>query len=61
MKHLTELGKQNRIKTALQKVENNRFMHIYLKEEKDVYSDMAKSKRIAIYDENSKNRNFLIE
>ena len=61
MKQLLDLGKQNRIRTALQKVENNKFMKIFLKEEKDIYSDMAKSKRIAIYDENTKNKNFIIE
>ena len=58
---MTNLGKQNRIRTALQKVENNLFMKLYLKEEKDIYSDMAKSKRIALYEENTKNRNFIIE
>ena len=61
MKQLNDMGKQNRIRTALQKVENNLFMKMYLKEEKDIYSDMAKSKRIAIYDENTKNKNFIIE
>ena len=61
MKQMAELGKQNRIKTALQKVENNLFMKLYLKEEKDTYSDMAKNKRIAVYEENVKNRNFVIE
>ena len=61
MKQLLDLGKQNRIRTALQKVENNKFMKIFLKEEKDIYSDMAKSKRIALYEENTKNRNFIIE
>ena len=60
MKQLLDLGKQNRIRTALQKVENNKFMKIFLKEEKDIYSDMAKSKRIALYEENTKNRNFII-
>ena len=61
MKQLLDLGKQNRIRTALQKVENNRFMKIFLKEEKKIYSDMAKSKRISLYEENTKNRNFIIE
>ena len=61
MKQLLDLGKQNRIRTALQKAENNRFMKIFLKEEKKIYSDMAKSKRISLYEENTKNRNFIIE
>ena len=61
IKYMTNLGKQNRIRTALQKVENNHFMKLYLKEEKDMYSDMMKSKRIAFYDEYFKNKNFIIE
>jgi len=61
IKFMTNLGKQNRIRTALQKVENNHFMKLYLKEEKDMYSDMMKSKRIAFYDEYFKNKNFIIE
>ncbi len=58
---MTNLGKQNRIRTALQKVENNHFMKLYLKEEKDIYSDLMKSKRIALYDEHFRNKNFIIE
>ena len=61
IKYMTNLGKQNRIRTALQKVENNLFMKLYLKEEKDIYSDLMKSKRIALYDEHFRNKNFIIE
>ena len=61
IKYMTNLGKQNRIRTALQKVENNLFMKLYLKEEKDIYSELMKSKRIALYDEHFRNKNFIIE
>lgn len=61
MKNMLALGKQNRIKTAIQKYEDNRFMKIYLQEEKDIYSNMEKSKKLSIYDERSKNMNFIIE
>ena len=61
IKHLTDMAKQNRIKTALEKVENNIFAKIFLKEKKDIFSDMEKNKRMAIYDENMKNRNLIIE
>ena len=61
IKYMTNLGRQNRIKTALQKVENNLFMKLYLQKEKDIYSDMMKSKRIAFYDQYFKNKNFIIE
>ena len=60
-KCLNDLGKQNRIRTALQKVEDNCFMKLYLKEENDIYSNIAKSKRIALYEENNRNKNFIIE
>ena len=58
---MISLGRQNRIKTAIQKYEDNRFMKIYLKEEKDIYSNMEKSKRLSIYDERNKNMNFIFE
>jgi len=58
---LERIGRENRIKTARQKYENNNYMQMFLKEEKEIFSDMEKSKRLAIYDENSKNRNFIIE
>ena len=61
MKNMLALGRQNRIKTAIQKYEDNRFMKIYLQEEKDIYSNMEKSKKLSIYDERSKNMNFIIE
>ena len=61
MKNMLALGRQNRIKTAIQKYEDNRFMKIYLQEEKDIYSNMEKSKKRSIYDERSKNMNFIIE
>ena len=34
---------------------------MFLKEEKNIYSDMEKNKRMAMYDEISKNRNFVLE
>ena len=52
LRYLNNLGKQNRIRTALQKVEDNHFMKLYLKEEKDIYSELEKNKRIALYDQN---------
>ena len=61
MKNMLALGKQNRIKTAIQKYEDNRFMKIYLQEEKDIYSNREKRKKLSIYDERSKNMNFIIE
>mgnify|MGYP007070214207 FL=1 len=61
IKQLTDMAKQNRIKIALGKVEDNIFTKIFLKEEKDIYSDMEKNKRMSIYDENMKNRNLIVE
>ena len=60
-KAIVNLRKQNRIKKILKKVEANYSLRTYLKEEKLIYSDMEKNKRIAIYDEIMKNRNLLIE
>ena len=34
---------------------------MFLREKKEIFSDMEKNKRLAIYDENMKNRNFIIE
>ena len=60
-KAIVNLRKQNRIKKILKKVEANYSLRTYLKKEKQIYSDMEKNKRIAIYDEIMKNRNLLIE
>ena len=60
-KAIVNLRKQNRIKKILKKVEANYSLGTYLKEEKQIYSDMEKNKRIAIYDEIMKNRNLLVE
>ena len=60
-KAIVNLRKQNRIKKILKKVEANYSLGTYLKEEKQIYSDIEKNKRIAIYDEIMKNRNLLIE
>ena len=60
-KNLQRIGRENRIRTAKQKYENNQYMQMFLKEKKEIFSDMEKNKRLVIYDENSKNRNFIIE
>ena len=60
-KNLQRIGRENRIRTAKQKYENNQYMQMFLREKKEIFSDMEKNKRLAIYDENMKNRNFIIE
>ena len=59
--NLKKIGRENRIRTAIQKYENYNFMKQFLKEEKNIFSDMEKCKRLSKYDEISKNRNFLVE
>ena len=60
-KNIERIRRENRIRTAREKYENNNYMKMFLKEEKDIFSDMEKNKRLAMYDEISKNRNFIIE
>ena len=60
-KNLQRIGRENRIRTAKQKYENNQYMQMIKKKKKEIFSDMEKNKRLVIYDENSKNRNFIIE
>jgi hypothetical protein len=56
-----KMGRENRIRTAIQKFEENNIAKQFLKEEKDKYSQMEKCKRQYEYEELFKNRNFLIE
>ena len=60
-KNQIRLGRQNRIKTAITKFEKNNYLKEFLKDEKEMFSDMEKCNRQVNYDELSKNRNFLIE
>ena len=60
-RNLDKIRRENRVRTAIQKFENNNYLKMFLKEEKDIYSDMEKNKRLAMYDEISKNRNFILE
>ena len=55
------IGKQNRIRTAIQKFEQNNYMKEFLKDEKEMYSDLKKCNRQVDYEELFKNRNFIIE
>ena len=61
IKFLLNLRKHNRIKKVLKKVEDNIKLKTYIRNEKDIYTDMEKSKRIWILDEKMKNRNLLVE
>ena len=56
-----KIGRENRIKTAIQKYEENNYVKQFLKEEKAKYSQLEKSRRILDYEEIFKKRNFLIE
>ena len=60
-KDLLKIKRENRIRTALQRNEDINYMRKYLRNEKDIYSDMEKSKRLTLYDQSSKDRNFIIE
>ena len=42
-------------------MKNNSYLKNFLEEEKNIYSGMEKSKRMAMYDETTKNRNFIFE
>ena len=56
-----KMGRENRIRTAIQKFEESNYAKQFLKEEKNKYSQMEKCKRQYEYEELFKNRNFLIE
>ena len=56
-----KMGRENRIRTAIQKFEESNLAKQFLKEEKNKYSQMEKCKRQYEYEELFKNRNFLIE
>ena len=58
---MNKIRKENRIRTALNKYENNSYLKMFLEEEKNIYSDMQKTKKMANYDEITKNRNFIFE
>ena len=60
-KEQTRIGRQNRIRTAIQKFEQNNYMKEFLKDEKEMYSDLKKCNRQIDYEELFKNRNFIIE
>ena len=60
IKFLLNLRKHNRIKKVLKKVNDNIKLKTYIRNEKDIYTDMEKSKRIWILDEKMKNRNLLV-
>ena len=60
-KEQIRLGRENRIKTAIQKCEKNNYLKEFLKDEKLRFSDMEKCNRQINYEELFKNRNFLIE
>ena len=54
-------GREYRIKTSIQKFEENNYIKQFLKEEKDKYSQLEKSKRKYNYEELFKKNNFFIE
>ena len=60
-KEQIRLGRQNRIKTAMQKIEQSNYIKEYLKNEKEMVSSLKKCDRQVNYEELFKNRNFLIE
>ena len=60
-KNLYRIKRENRIRTAKQKYENNNYFKMLLKEENDIYSNMKKSKRLTIYNENNKSKNLIFE
>ena len=56
-----KIGRQNRIKTAIQKFEENNCVKQFLKEEQNKYSQLKKSIRLYEFEDLFKRRNFLIE
>ena len=55
------LGRQNRIRTAVQKVEANKYLKEYLKDEKDQYSQLGRYNEKYKYEESFKKNNEFIE
>ena len=55
------IARQNRIKTARQKVEQNNYIKLFLKDEKEMYSDLKKCNRQVNYEELFKNKNLIIK
>ena len=55
------LGRQNRIRTAVQKIEGNKYLAEYLKDERDQYSQLKKCDKQYKYEERIKNLNEIIE
>lgn len=60
-KEQIRIGRQNRIKTAIQKCEQNNYMKEFLKDENEMYSDLRKCNRQLNYEELFKKKNFIIE
>ena len=60
-KEKIRLGRENRIKTAIQKYEEKNKIKEYLKDEKEMYSNFEKCNRQVNYEEIFKNKNFIIE
>ena len=60
-KNLYRIKRENRIRTAKQKYENNNYFKMLLKEENDIYSNIEKSKRLTIYNESNKSKNLIFE
>ena len=60
-KFLISLRKHNRIKKVLKKVEDNLSIKTYAKSEKDIYANMEKNRQIALYNEDMKKRNLMVE
>ena len=60
-KEQINLGRQKRIKTAMQKIEQNNYIKEFLKNEKEMYSNLEKCKRQVNFEELFKNRNFIVE
>ena len=56
-----QLGRQNRIRTAVQKVEANKYLAQYLKDERDQYSQLKKCDNQYIYEDTIKKYNEIIE
>ena len=54
-------GREKRIKTAIQKYEQNNFIKEYLRDEKEMYSNFEKCNKQVNYEEIFKNKNFVIE
>ena len=60
-KEQINLGRQKRIKTAMQKIEQNNYIKEFLKNEKEMFSNLEKCKRQVNFEELFKNRNFIVE